>query len=79
MRLNDEPKQAPQLGAPDPELRNSPILDDQEPNPFDLQLETGGCYFNDLRYPLGQYVRSGDELLHCEGAGVWVRKAEGVY
>lgn len=73
----NQPMQAPQLGAPDPELRNSPILaDEEEESLFDLELETGGCYFNDVRYPIGQYVRSGDELLHCEARGVWVRKAE---
>lgn len=74
--MNDETKQAPQLGAPDPELRNSPIFDDEQEVSLDLEIETGGCYFNDLRYPIGQYVRSGSELLHCEGAGIWVRKGE---
>ncbi len=44
---------------------------------LDLELESGACYFNNVRYPLGQYVYSGDELLQCEGRGVWVRKSEG--
>ena len=34
------------------------------------------CYFNDAAYPVGQYVRSGSELLHCEEGGVWVRRRD---
>jgi hypothetical protein len=34
------------------------------------------CYFNGVAYSVGQYVRSGSELLHCEERGVWVRKGE---
>ena len=71
------PPKIPQVGAPDPERKTSPILDDddEEIDP-ELELETGVCYFNDLAYPLGSYVLSGDELLHCEERGVWVRKGE---
>jgi len=67
----------PQVGAPDPERRTSPILDveDEEIDP-ELELETGVCYFNDVAYALGDYVLSGSELLHCEERGVWVRKGE---
>lgn len=68
----------PQVGAPDPEKKTSPILDEdeiEEPT-IDLELETGVCCFNDVDYPLGQWVRSGSELLHCEGRGLWVRKGE---
>jgi len=25
---------------------------------------------------VGQYLRSGSELLHCEERGIWVRKGE---
>jgi hypothetical protein len=71
------PHHLPQAGAPDPELRNSPILDDvDEELPDELELETGVCYFNNVAYPMGQYVLSGSELLHCEERGVWVRKGE---
>jgi hypothetical protein len=66
----------PQVGAPDPEHRTSPIVEEDEELSLDLELETGACYFNDVAYPLGQYVRSGNELLHCEERGVWVRKGE---
>jgi hypothetical protein len=65
----------PQVGAPDPELKNSPIFDmgDEDILSLDLELESGGCDFNAVRYPLGQYVQSVNELLHCEERGVWVR------
>ncbi|MCD6705462.1 MAG: hypothetical protein LT080_03275 [Thiobacillus sp.] len=66
-----------QVGAPDPELRTSPIFDefDEDISP-DLELETGACYFNNQAYPVGQYLLSGSELLHCEERGVWVRRGE---
>lgn len=67
---------APQVGAPDPEHETSPILDEQQEPSLDLELERGACYFNGMPYPIGQYVRSGSELLRCEGRGVWVRKGE---
>lgn len=63
-----------QVGAADPERKTSPILDEEEELSLDLELETGVCHFNDVAYPIGQYVRSGSELLHCEERGVWVRK-----
>ncbi len=68
----------PQVGVPDPELKTSPILDDDDTEllSLDLEGEGGACYFNGVRFPIGQYVRSGDEILHCEGRGVWVRKGE---
>ncbi|HMA87943.1 MAG TPA: DUF1496 domain-containing protein [Burkholderiales bacterium] len=71
------PRNIPRVGSPDPERKNSPILDeeDEEIDP-ELELETGVCYFNDVAYPLGSYVLSGSELLHCEERGVWVRKGE---
>lgn len=65
-----------QVGAPDSELETSPIFDEYEDISFDLELEAGACYFNDVAYPIGQYVLSGSELLHCEDRGVWVRKGE---
>ncbi|HXV10480.1 MAG TPA: hypothetical protein VD839_06720 [Burkholderiales bacterium] len=66
----------PQVGAPDPERRTSPILEEDEELSLDSEVETGVCYFNDVAYPRGQYLRSGSELLHCEERGVWVRKGE---
>ena len=64
---------APQVGAPDPEKRTSPILDEDEEFEADLELESGVCYFNGESYPIGTYVMSGSELLHCERRGTWVR------
>lgn len=67
----------PDVGAPDPEKRNSPIFDDEDEElPTELEVETGACYFNGVAYPLGSYVRSGSELLRCEERGVWVRTGE---
>ena len=68
--------QVPQVGAPDPELRTSPIFDEYADISLDLELETGACYFNNTVYAVGQYLRSGSELLHCEERGVWVRRGE---
>ncbi|HMK87924.1 MAG TPA: hypothetical protein VK437_18305 [Steroidobacteraceae bacterium] len=66
---------APQVGAADPEHRNSPIQSDPEQS-FELlreQLgdEGAGCYFNDVLHPEGSYVLSGNTYLRCE-RGIWV-------
>lgn len=66
----------PQVGAPDPERKTSPIIDQDEELSLDNELESGVCYFNNVAYDRGQYVRSGSELLHCEERGVWVRRGE---
>lgn len=65
----------PEVGAPDPERKNSPIFDDDslEEEYEDLELETGVCYLNDAVYSIGDYVSSGNELLRCAGRGVWIR------
>ena len=65
-----------QVGAPDPELKTSPILDEYAELSLDVEIEAGACYFNNVPYPRGQYLLSGRELLHCEERGVWVRKGE---
>ena len=68
-----------QVGAPDPEHRTSPILsrlDDLGEPSLDSELESGACYFNDRRFAIGDYVRSGDELLHCVEHGVWLKVME---
>ncbi len=65
---------APQLGAPDPERRNTPILEESSDDFAEQALPEGGtqlCYFNDMAYAHDSYVCSGDELLHCR-RGVWV-------
>ncbi len=67
-----------QVGAPDPERRTSPILDHdsdtEEAFDGNLEVETGVCYFNDQAFAIGEYVCSGNELLHCEQRGIWVPK-----
>lgn len=65
-----------QVGAPDPEHKTTPILDEYEEISLDMEIEAGVCYFNDVAYPIGTYVLSGSEVLHCEERGVWVRKGE---
>jgi hypothetical protein len=72
------PCKIPQVGAPDPERNTSPIFDEDdydEPS-LDLELQSGACYFNDIAYNVGDYVLSGNELLHCELGGVWIRRGE---
>jgi hypothetical protein len=69
----------PDVGAPDPEHKTSPIVDEYaeyEETPPDVDLESGGCHFNGATYPFGHFVRSGSELLCCEKPGIWVRKGE---
>ena len=70
----------PQVGAPDPELKTSPIIDESEYDETaaspDLELEAAACYFNGESFKIGTYVQSGGEVLQCTGRGVWVRKGE---
>jgi len=64
-----------QVGAPDPELHNSPVVEETAE-----EYETAAqalpdqpqCYFNGCRYPQDQLVCSGSELLRC-GRGVWIQ------
>jgi hypothetical protein len=65
---------APQVGAADPERRNSPVQSDPEES-FELLREqigdeAPGCYFNDVLYADGSHVLSGDTYLRCE-RGIW--------
>jgi len=65
---------APQVGAPDPEKRNSPVLEESADDFAEQGLpasDTPLCYFNGTAYAHDSYVCSGDELLHCQ-LGVWV-------
>lgn len=66
----------PQVGAPDPELKTSPIFDQDDEISLDLELEAGVCHFNGVAYRIGEYVMSGGEVLRCEGRGVWMREGE---
>ncbi len=65
-----------QVGAPDPELRNSPIIEEtDEDYPLagqDLPGEAE-CHFNGQSYRDGQFICSGNELLRCQ-RGAWLRE-----
>ena len=67
------------VGAPNAELRNSPIIDAAEllePLAPAFETEEGVCYFNGQSYRVGTYVQSGSEVLQCVAGGVWVRRGE---
>ena len=66
----------PRVGAPDPEMKTSPIFDDvgKEDLSLDQELEIGCCYFNNETFKLSDYVCSGNELLRCEEKGIWIRE-----
>lgn len=64
-----------QVGAPDPKLRNSPVIEELAEDFEVLEQEvpeTPLCYFNDIGYRHGEYVCSGHELLRCV-RGSWVQ------
>lgn len=68
-----------QVGAADPERRNSPWQSDPEQS-YELLREQVGdevdcCYFNDERFADGAEVVSGAVRLKCE-RGIWVDIAE---
>lgn len=67
-----------QVGAPDPERKNSPIFDDADADylSLDSELESGGCYLNDQYFDIGDFVCSGSEMLRCEDRGIWVREGD---
>ena len=66
----------PQVGAPDPELATSPILDEDEREDIEPEVASAFCTFNGVNYRVGEYVVSGSEVLHCEAPGLWVRQGE---
>ncbi|HJW10409.1 MAG TPA: hypothetical protein VJ598_01400 [Albitalea sp.] len=70
------PDHPTQVGAPDPELDTSPILDGDETLELEPHVEGAACRFNGVTYGIGDYVLSGAEVLRCEAPGVWVRSSE---
>lgn len=64
------------VGAPDPERRNSPILEETDEQLAALARELddapGVCYLNDDPYGPEDHVCSGSVLLQCRH-GAWVR------
>jgi len=41
----------PQVSAPDPEIKTSPVFDEDKERSLDLESETSICCFNDVAYP----------------------------
>ena len=63
-----------ELGAQDPELRNSPVAAEGDEDTETLHASIPGepvCYFNDRPYAHGTIGKSGTVLLRCD-YGVWV-------
>ena len=62
-----------QVGAPDPELRNSPIVEEADED-YEVAAQSLSeeplCYFNGQAYRHDQFVCSGSELLRCTRGGV---------
>jgi hypothetical protein len=64
----------PQVGAPDPELPNSPIADEEDEDTDVVRQQVPGaavCLFNGAEFPHGTYVVSGSQVLRCS-YGVWI-------
>jgi len=64
----------PEVGAQDPELRNSPIADEGDEDYEVIRQENPGdavCHFNGRVFQNGSYIRSGIQLLRCE-YGLWI-------
>jgi len=62
------------LGAQDPERKNSPIaseIDDDTETPREAMSEEPVCFFNDEAYAHGTVIKSGTALLRCD-FGLWV-------
>jgi len=67
----------PHVGAQDPELRNSPIAEEEDEDTDVIRQQVPGepvCYFNGTAYQHGTYLVSGSQLLQCS-YGVWVESA----
>lgn len=65
----------PDVGAPDPELRNSPIAEETDEEFEALKQEEPGepvCFFNNKSYAHGSHICSGDTLLRCD-YGIWLQ------
>jgi hypothetical protein len=62
------------VGAPDPELKTSPIAEENDEETEVLRQEDPGeavCFFNNKSYKTGSYVKSGTSILKCV-YGLWV-------
>jgi len=64
----------PTVGAIDPTLKTSPVLEETDEESYFLgqqASEDAVCYFNGKAYASGEFVRSGSVVLECRG-GLWV-------
>ena len=62
------------VGAQDPELKNSPVAGETEEDIDPLREEVPGepiCYFNDVVFAHDAVVKSGTVLLRCD-RGIWI-------
>ena len=69
-----EVKHTEDVGAPDPELNTSPIAEEGSDDTEILRQEVPGepvCYFNNLSFPNGTYIKSGTSILKCD-YGIWI-------
>jgi hypothetical protein len=58
----------------DPELRNSPIAQEQDEEADTVTQQVPGqpvCYFNGRPFENGRYISSGGQVLRCH-YGVWI-------
>ena len=72
--LHGHHRSLPQVGAQDPELRNSPIAEEEDEETDVVRQQLPGaaaCYFNGAEYAHGNYVVSGSQVLRCH-YGVWM-------
>ena len=69
----------PQVGAQDPELRNSPIADEEDEDTDVVRQQMPGepvCFYNGAEYSHGSFVASGSQVLKCT-YGIWVETGSG--
>jgi hypothetical protein len=68
-----ERRQVPQVGAPDPELKTSPIAWDADEDMDALREDVEGpvCYFNGETFGHDTHVQAGNARLRCDN-GIWV-------
>jgi hypothetical protein len=67
------------VGAMDPQLRNSPIAQEFDEDSDTMLQQVPGepvCYFNGREFRNDAYVRSGAQLLKCR-YGVWIDAGPG--
>jgi hypothetical protein len=72
--MSTQHRSIPQVGAQDPELRNSPIAEEEDEDTDTVRQQLPGepvCWYNGGEYRHGDYVASGSQVLLCS-YGVWV-------